>query len=212
MDKPVIILGASGLGKAAMEAFESNDVVVYGFLDDKAEREGEAIGQVTVLGTLEDNSYFDLIGKDCEAFIATTEIELRKGLVESLTTEKKTMPVNSIHKSSLIAESAAIGHGNYIGPAAVIGSNATIGNHLVINSGAIIDYDVKIGDFSQVGAGTVINAGVVIGKEVFVGSGVTIVSGVKIGKGARIGAGSVVIADVATGSTVFGNPAKPVEK
>ena len=45
MDKPVIILGANGLGKAAMEAFESNDVVVYGFLDDKAEREGEELEQ-----------------------------------------------------------------------------------------------------------------------------------------------------------------------
>jgi sugar O-acyltransferase (sialic acid O-acetyltransferase NeuD family) len=211
MDKPVIILGANGLGKAAMEAFESNNVVVYGFLDDKAEREGEEIGQVTVLGSLDDNSYYDLIGKDCEAFIATEEIELRKGLVESLVNDKKTMPVNSVHKSSLIAESAAIGHGNYIGATVNIGPNATIGNHLVLNTGAIIDYDTKIADFVQVGAGSIINSGADIEEDVFIGSGVTVVSGIKIGKGARVGAGSVVISDIAAGATVFGNPAKPVE-
>lgn len=211
MDKPVIILGANGLGKAAMEAFESNDVVVYGFLDDQAEREGEEIGQVAVLGTMEDNPYYDLIGKDCEAFIATTEIELRKGLVDTLTTDKKTMPVNSVHSKAQIMVSASIGHGNFIGPAVVIGSNSTIGSHLVINTGAIIDYEVKIGDFVQVGAGSIINSGVIIEEEVFIGSGVTIISGVKIGQGARIGAGSVVINDIKAGSTVFGNPAKPVE-
>ena len=211
MDKPVIILGANGLGKAAMEAFESNDVVVYGFLDDKAELEGEEIGRVSVLGTLEDSRYYDLIGKDCEAFIATEEIELRKGLVDSLNTEKKAMPVNSIHKTADLAESAGIGHGNYIGAMVTIGANATIGNHLVIHSGAIIDFDAKIADFCQVGAGSVINAGVVVEEDVFIGSGVTVVSGVKIGKGARLGVGSVVIANVEAGSTVFGNPAKPVE-
>jgi sugar O-acyltransferase (sialic acid O-acetyltransferase NeuD family) len=211
MDKPVMILGANGLGKAAMEAFESNDVVVYGFLDDKAEREGEEIGKVAVLGTMEDNLYYDLIGKECEAFIATTEIELRKGLVDILTQEKKAMPINSIHKTAQIMESAAIGHGNFIGASVVIASNATIGSHLVVNTGALIDYDVKVADFVQIGAGSIINSGATIEEEVFVGSGVTIISGVKIGKGARVGVGSVVINDVAAGSTVFGNPAKPVE-
>lgn len=211
MDKPVIILGANGLGKAAMEAFESNDVVVYGFLDDKAEREGEEIGQVTILGSMEDNSYYDLIGKDCEAFVATEEIELRKGIVESLVDEKKAMPVNAVHEAALIPESASIGHGNYLGAGIVLGSNAKIGNHLVVNSRAVIDYDALVGDYCHIGAGAVINSGVIIEDEVFIGSGVVIVSGVKVGKGARIGAGSVVINDIKEGATVFGNPAKPVD-
>jgi len=211
MDKPVIILGANGLGKAAMEAFESNEVVVYGFLDDKADRQGEEIGQVTVLGTMDDTSFLDLIGKDCEAFIAAEEIEYRKGLVESLVSDRKAMPVNSVHKTAHIPESAAIGHGNFIGAGVILGSNAKIGNHLIVNSRAVVDYDTELGNFVQVGAGSIVNSGVKIEDDVFIGTGVTIVSGVKIGKGARIGAGSVVIANVDSGTTVFGNPAKPIE-
>ena len=34
MENPVIIFGANHLGRAAKEIFETNSVVVYGFLDD----------------------------------------------------------------------------------------------------------------------------------------------------------------------------------
>lgn len=210
MEKPVLILGTNGIGKSAMEAFIGNNVVVYGFLDDDPEMLGNEIGEVTVLGNLDDNDYMSIIGKDCEAFIATEEIEVRKNLVSTLIEQRKVMPVNAIHSMAMVSPLAEIGHGNYIGPGAVLGSYAKVGNHTLINSGAVINHDTEVGDYSQIGAGSTINSGVKIGQEVFVGSGVVIVSGITIANGARIGAGSVVIKNVKEGETVFGNPATPV--
>lgn len=45
-----------------------------------------------------------------------------------------------------------------------------------------------------------------------IGSGVTVLGGVTIGENAMIGAGSVVTKDVPAGSTVAGNPARPLGK
>jgi sugar O-acyltransferase (sialic acid O-acetyltransferase NeuD family) len=210
MNKPIIILGAGSIGKSAMEAFISNDVVVYGFLDDKASLQGKEIGEAEVMGKTDDESYISVIGKDCDAFIAIEEVELRKNLVQMLVDEHKAMPVNAIHDQAVLATSAVIGHGNFIGAGVIIGSYTELQSHLIINPGANINHDVKLGNYVHIGAGSIINSGVQIGDEVFVGSGVTIVAGITVGSGARIGAGSVVIKNIDEGQTVFGNPAEPV--
>ena len=40
-----------------MEAFLSNEVLVYGFLDDDSSLQGKEIGEVEVMGNLEDQTY-----------------------------------------------------------------------------------------------------------------------------------------------------------
>ncbi|MDQ3395056.1 MAG: acetyltransferase [Bacteroidota bacterium] len=210
MDKPVVIFGAGGLGKAALEIFQSNNVVVYCFLDDNAALIGTEINDVSVLGKTDDDDFLKFLGTKSEAFIALDENKYRKSIVEYLNDEKKIMPINGIHKSASISESAQIGHGNFINMGVIIGTGAKIGSHCLLHSRALIDHEVALEDFVQVGAGSILNSGVKVGKNAFIGSGVTVVSGVSIGAGARVGAGSVVIADVKKNEKVFGNPAKPL--
>ncbi|MCS7019270.1 MAG: NeuD/PglB/VioB family sugar acetyltransferase [Cytophagales bacterium] len=210
MENPVIILGASGLGRVAVDIFQSNDIMVYCLLDDDPSLHGKEIGAVAIVGTTDNEEYLRIIGEKCEAFVATDDNRLRKSLVKMLAEKRKKMPVNAIHKQAFIEPSASIGHGNLIAMQAAVGSAVQIGNHCIIHAGAIIDYEAVISDFVQIGAGSVVNSKVTIKEGAFIGSGVTIVSGVTIGKKARIGAGSVVIADVADGETVFGVPAKKV--
>jgi len=210
MKNPVIIFGANALGRAAKEIFESNDIVIYCFLDDDKKLHDTVIDEVSVLGSTEDDGYLKFIGKKCEAFVAVDENQLRKGIVKMLNERRKVMPTNAIHKSAEISDSAHIGHGNFINMGARVGSNAKVSNHCILHTQAVVDYNAELGNFVQVGAGSVVNSEAIIEDEVFIGSGATIVSGVRIGKGARIGAGSVVIADVGAGETVFGNPAEKV--
>lgn len=49
-----------------------------------------------------------------------------------------------------------------------------------------------------------------IGRDVWVGGGAVILPGVTIGEGATIGAAAVVTGDVGAGTTVVGNPARPL--
>lgn len=212
MEKPVIIFGASGIAKAALEIFNSNNIVVFGFLDDDEKKHNTEINGVTVLGATDDHGFTKLIGQKCEAFVATDDNALRKEYVEYLKDSRKVMPMNAVHESATISRSFSMGYGNFINAGAILSNDSKMGHHNLINSKAIVEQEVQIGDFVQIGAGSVVNTRVTIENEVFIGSGVTIVAGVTIGKGARIGAGSVVVGDVKKRETLFGNPAIPVSK
>ncbi len=211
MDNPVIIFGANGVGKVALEIFKSHGVVVYGFLDDNEELHKKEIDDVIVLGKSDDHGFLKLIGHKCEAYVATDDNSTRKEWTEMLIKSRKTMPVNAIHSHALIAESSAIGHGNLLNTGVSLGANSKIGNHCLVHTGVAVDYDAEVGDYVQIGAGSVIGAGALIEEEVFIGSGAVIVPGVKVGARARIGAGSVVVRDVDADDTLFGNPAQSVE-
>ncbi|MEM6642029.1 MAG: NeuD/PglB/VioB family sugar acetyltransferase [Bacteroidota bacterium] len=207
MKNSVIIFGTSGIAKAALEIFYSNDIMVYGFLDDNKSTHGTEIDNVAVLGSTNSADYVDLIGEKCSAFIATDDLKLRKGLAQFLKEERKAMPMNAFHQSAIIPQSFAVGHGNFINAGATLGASGKMGHHNLIHSGAIIEHSAIIGNHVQIGAGSIVNPEVEIEDEVFIGSGVTLVAGIKVGKGAKIGAGSVVVENVAAGKTVFGNPA-----
>lgn len=211
MNKPVIIICATNLGRAVLEIFRSNEVVVYGFLDDDKKLHGTEIEDITVLGSTDNEEYLKIIGKDCDAFIASDDNSFKASIIKSLRKNQKAMPVNAIHNTVQISTSSILHHGSLINQGVKIGANSEIGNHCILHAGAIIDYKAKLGDFVQVGAGSIINSGVVIEDGAFIGSGATVVSGVTIKEGARVGAGSVVITDVKKNATVFGNPAKAIE-
>ncbi|NJN27650.1 MAG: acetyltransferase [Cyclobacteriaceae bacterium] len=211
MNKPVIIFCATALGKSVLDIFKSNQVVVYGFLDDDKKLHDTEIEEVTVLGATDDASFLKIIGKDCDAFIASDDNKWKASMIRSLREEREAMPVNAIHSTAQISPSAVLHHGSLIAQGVRIGANAKVGNHCILHAGAIIDFDATIGDFVQIGAGSIINSAVVIEDGAFVGSGATIVSGVTIGQNARVGAGSVVIGEVGKKSTVFGNPAQKVK-
>ena len=211
MDQPVIIFGAGGLGKLALEIFESNGIVVYGLLDDDESLAGSQIGQVSVLGSTSDQGFLKLIGKKCQAFIAESDHSIKRKLVTLLNENRKVMPVNAIHGTANLSASSSMGHGNLISTGAVVNAYSHLGSHGIIQANATIDYGVKVKDFVEIGAGAIIGAEVTIGEGVFIGSGATLVSGITIGDHARVGAGSVVISDVQANETVFGNPAEKVD-
>ena len=208
MENPVIIFGGGGLGRVALDIFQGNDVVVFGFLDDDAKLHNTEIADVTVMGGTDDDGFLKLIGKKCEAFVASDDKKYRRHLVGLLLERRKVMPVNAVHRQAFIAPSAAIGHGNLVSAGAVINTMARLGSHCILHVGCLIDYQAVIGDFVQIGGGSIIGSGITEEEGAFIGGGVTVVPGITIGKNARIGAGSVVVENVKSGATVFGNPAK----
>lgn len=210
MENPVLIFGAGNLGKIALDIFNRNNVVVYGFLDDNKALHNTEIGDIIVLGETDDDGFLKLIGAKTEAFVALENTKERKKAVEMLNNRRKTMPINAVHNTAVVSADAFIGHGNLVAARAIVNPYASVGNHCILHASAVVDINASVGDYVQIGAGAIINSEAVVAEGAFIGSGAVIISGVTIGKNARVGAGSVVVENVADGTTVFGNPAKKV--
>lgn len=210
MDNPVIIFGANALGRAAKEIFENNGNVVYGFLDDDKKLHQKELDNAVILGSTDDDGFLKLIGKKCEAFVATDDIKLKKNLTEMLNDVRHVQPVNAIHNQGSLGNHVELGHGNLIDQGARIGAGVKLGSHCIIQANVVIGVGADIGDYVNIGAGSIIGSGVTIEEESFIGAGVTVVADITIGKRARVGAGSVVIGQVKANETVFGNPAQKV--
>lgn len=211
MKKPVIIFGAQALGSVALDILQRNNVVVYGFLDDDEALQGQEVHHVPVLGSTTDENYLEILGKDCEIFIALPHRKKQETLLAMLKEQKELVPINAIHPSAVVEASAIFGYGNLMNANVVLGTNATLGNNCTLQSQVVVEHQAVIKDFVQIGAGSIVGTGAVLHEGAFVGTGVTIVGGVEIGAGASIGAGSVVLANVKPGETVLGNPAAQVK-
>lgn len=207
---PVIIFGAGSAGREALEIFNSNGIVVYGFLDDEISLHNTEIDNVSVLGSTEDEGFTKLIGKKCDAFIAIEDGRVRDKVAEYLLETRKVMPINAVHDKAVYSASAVMGHGNLLAMGALINSGVEIGHFNRIHAGAVIDRDAVIEDLVTIGAGARIGAGAKIEKGAFIGAGAVVIPGITIGKNASVGAGSVVVEPLKAKSTVFGNPAKAV--
>ncbi|MBY6686564.1 glycosyltransferase [Rhodococcus sp. BP-149] len=85
------------------------------------------------------------------------------------------------------------------------GVGLVVNDQAVLGSGLILRNGVTIGNTSASGGSPS------IGNDVEVGANAVIIGSISIGSGAKVGAGSVVTRNVAAGTTVVGNPARPIE-
>lgn len=120
--------------------------------------------------------------------------------------------INAIHPRVIIDRCATLGIGNIIAANCVIHPNAKVGNNCFFCVAATVDHDDEIGDNVYLSPGVHLAGAVILEENVFVGTSAAVLPGVRIGKGAVIGAGAIVTRDVASGITVVGVPARPIEK
>jgi acetyltransferase-like isoleucine patch superfamily enzyme len=87
-----------------------------------------------------------------------------------------------------------------------------IGNNIILWSGNHVGHHSTIYDHVFVSSHVVISGHVTVGSYSWLGVNACIRDGIQIRKGTTVGMGAVVIKDTEEGTTVVGNPAKPMEK
>lgn len=117
--------------------------------------------------------------------------------------------------SALVHDDVLFGTGAILSAFVHLTSNIRVGVHFHANIYSYVAHDCVIGDFVTLAPRASVNGNVVIEDHAYIGTGAVIKQGrpgepLVIGKGAVVGMGAVVTRSVPAGTTVVGNPAKPL--
>lgn len=113
-------------------------------------------------------------------------------------------------------DAVEIGPGAILCPFVSLTSNIRIGKQFHANIYSYVAHDCVIGDYVTFAPNVHCNGNVVIEDHAYIGTGAILKQGTPdkplvIGRGAVVGMGAVVTKSVAPGTTVVGNPARPME-
>lgn len=212
--KPLIILGTGGSAYDLLDIIEAinEDRPTWrlaGFLDDTRPAGTSHLG-LDVLGKLHDAPRFadhffvNVIGSD-RSFRNRAKILAGTGLAaERFAT--------LIHPGACVSPRARVGLGSYVNYGACVAGGVRVGNQVSVGPGCIVGHDAVIDDFAMLAPGAVVSGFVHVGRCSYVGAAAAIRQHVRVGEKALVGMGAVVVRDVAAGSTVVGNPARPLRR
>lgn len=147
--------------------------------------------------------------------VPVADADLRRKITERAIS-RGARPMSIVHPSSVISPDAEIGEGSIFSAYTVVTSDCRIGAGFHANLYTYVAHDCIIGDYVTCAPRASINGGVVVEDNVYIGTGAIIRQGtpsrpITIGRGSIVGMGAVVTRDVAPGSTVVGNPARPLQ-
>lgn len=209
-----LIWGAGGHGMVVADAIRAAGSEVAGYIDaDPAKLNRAAVSGGALVVLAEDS------------FLAAAQDELRRLGADSIAlgiggngareAVLRRMPSTVeapavVHPASVVSPSARVGSATLIGACAVLNAAASVGAGVIVNTGAIVEHECELGDAVHLSPGSVLCGGVKVGLRAWIGAGAVVIPGVQIGADAVVGAGAIVIRDVPAGSTVAGNPARPI--
>lgn len=217
--RDLIIIGAGGFGaEAAWVVREINAVHpgesrargwnFVGFADSDESKRQTLHAGFPVHGTLE-QAAVAFTGSEVWFFCAVGNNAARQRLVsqaESLGWKAAAL----VHPSALIADTASVLAGTYVGPGSIVSNNARLGRHVIVNMHVSVGHDVVVGDYCQLSPGSRISGFCRIDELASLGSNAVLMPGTQVGRGALVGACSLAHGEVAAGTTVCGVPARMI--
>lgn len=120
-------------------------------------------------------------------------------------------------ENAVIMDNVELGPGALLSPFVTLTSNIRIGRYFLANMYSYVAHDCMIGDFVTFAPGVRCNGNIIVEDHAYIGAGAVLKQGrpgkpMVIGRGAVVGMGAVVTKNVEPGTTVVGNPARPLVK
>lgn len=196
--KQLLIIGASGHGKAVADIAKLNGYENILFFDDNDNI--KECGKYPVIGKSSDVTAYE-----GDVIVAIGNADIREKLHKLYAERNK--PI-LIHPSAVVADTVSILEGTVVMAGAVINADAVIGKGCIVNTCSSVDHDCNIGDYVHVSVGAHIAGTVNIGDKTWVGIGASVSNNIDICGGCMIGAGAVVVKNIEVKGTYVGVPAK----
>lgn len=210
------IVGAGGFGREvaplAKEMLGNSSEAGFEILFVDDNQPEKIINGFNVVDT---NEFFSMAG---EKFfnITIANSKVRQEIAERFIAKGiKPFSISALNAISLSHND--IDEGAVFCPFTTVTANAKIGKFFHANIYSYIAHDCVIGDYVTFAPNVQCNGSVVIEDHAYIGTGAMIRQGtperpIVIGEGAVVGMGAVVTKSVAPYTTVFGNPAKLLNK
>lgn len=204
-----VVVGAGGMGREVAAWLEDTDegVDLLGFLDDRPELQGAAVGGLPVLGSVE----WLRTRREIRAVLGVGAPAARARIVARLGAWGVSLG-GVVHPTATLGPRTRLADGAIVCPRVLLSCDVHLGRAAIVNYGAMLGHDCVVGEFAFVAPGCHVAGNVTIGPGVELGIGASVLQGITIGADAVVGAGAVVIRDVAPGTTVVGVPARPLTK
>jgi sugar O-acyltransferase (sialic acid O-acetyltransferase NeuD family) len=212
MTTPVVVVGAGGHGREAIDIVEAVNRVsptfdVLGVVDDRGDVDGLLARRgLPLLGGLD-----VLDGLDA-AYVAGVGSGDGRRQVEVAAQAAGLAPVTLVHPTAVLGSDLRLGPGFVAAALAQVTTNVTTGRHVHLNIGATVSHDCVLDDYVTLSPGCHVSGNVRLEAGVTLGVGAVVRQGVTIGEGTFVGAGAVVVGDLPAGVTAVGVPARPLER
>ncbi|MCP4547814.1 MAG: acetyltransferase [bacterium] len=203
--RSIIIIGASGHGRVALDIVRTMGREAAGFVDLSHEPGGSINGTPVLAREPEDCA--DLRSGAADWFVAIGNNKIRRRLTKRCEDLSGRKAVNLIHPSAVISERIIMGSGVFIAAGTVVGTDSVLGDGVIVNTGATVDHDNRLESWAQVCPGCHLAGNVTLEESSFLGTAVAVTPGKIVGQGAQLAAGSVVRRDIPELSLYTGNPA-----
>ncbi len=217
MTEQIAIYGGGGFAREVAWLIQSCNrnqkfYNVVCFVDDAVHSQGQILNRIPVVSFEQARRDFHGIGVvgaigNPKARQVVMDKAVRAGF--------KTMTI--IHPNVEYSEWVEFGPGAVICAGNILTTNIKLGEQVQINLDCTIGHDVIMGDYTTLAPGVHVSGWVHFGKRVYVGTGAVIINGTQeqpliIEDDVVIGAGSCVTKSIASGLTVVGVPAKPLQR
>lgn len=212
------VYGASGCGRGILPVARDQlrmagiDPSQLVFIDDSITAGGSVNGHRVL--SYQQFVLFD--ASERHAVVAIANSVIRQKLADRIT-QDGVRAWSVMARNVVVMDDVVVGEGAAISPFVTMTSNIRIGRHFHANLYSYVEHDCVIGDFVTFAPGVKCNGNVQIGDHAYIGAGAVIKQGkpgepLVIGRGAVVGMGAVVTRSVDAGTTVVGNPARPLLK